>query len=175
MMQQWYNCPKCGLQVAFGTGFCGNCGNQLNWPAQQQQRNYQQQTPQGSWEVSQEQNTSGRGNQAIFPNEIKHWNWGAFLLTWIWGIVNNTWISLLCLIPGVWLVMCFILGAKGNEWAWQNKRWDSINHFQKTQRTWAHWGIGINILFVVILLIVIGFVFLIFWTVVFGIIKGIQF
>lgn len=41
-MQQWYQCPGCGAQVAFGTSFCGNCGLQLNWPAQQQP----QQTPQ---------------------------------------------------------------------------------------------------------------------------------
>jgi hypothetical protein len=34
-MQQWYQCPTCGGQVAFGTRFCGNCGVQLNWPTQQ--------------------------------------------------------------------------------------------------------------------------------------------
>jgi hypothetical protein len=35
-MQQWYQCPRCGAPVAFGTRFCGNCGTQLNWPTQQQ-------------------------------------------------------------------------------------------------------------------------------------------
>ena len=35
-MQQWYQCPRCGAQVAFGAGFCNNCGTQLNWPTQQQ-------------------------------------------------------------------------------------------------------------------------------------------
>lgn len=35
-MQQWYQCPNCGGQVAFGMRFCGSCGTQLNWPAQQQ-------------------------------------------------------------------------------------------------------------------------------------------
>jgi len=35
-MQQWYQCPRCGVQVAFGARFCGNCGMQLNWLAQQQ-------------------------------------------------------------------------------------------------------------------------------------------
>jgi len=35
-MQQWYQCPQCGGQVAFGVGFCNNCGTQLNWPTQQQ-------------------------------------------------------------------------------------------------------------------------------------------
>lgn len=36
MMQQWYQCPTCGGQVAYGTRFCVNCGVQLNWPTQQQ-------------------------------------------------------------------------------------------------------------------------------------------
>lgn len=37
-MQQWYQCPGCGAQIAFGAGFCNNCGMQLNWPTQQQQQ-----------------------------------------------------------------------------------------------------------------------------------------
>ena len=35
-MQQWYQCPRCGAQVAFGARFCTNCGTQLNWSTQQQ-------------------------------------------------------------------------------------------------------------------------------------------
>jgi len=35
-MQQQYQCSNCGAQVAFGTGFCGNCGFPLDWPTQQQ-------------------------------------------------------------------------------------------------------------------------------------------
>jgi hypothetical protein len=34
------------------------------------------------------------------PAEIRLWNWGAFLLNWIWGIGNQTYIALLALIPG---------------------------------------------------------------------------
>jgi hypothetical protein len=33
------------------------------------------------------------------PPEIDRWNWGAFLLNWIWGVGNNTFIGLLTLIP----------------------------------------------------------------------------
>lgn len=71
------------------------------------------------------------------PPEVRGWNWGAFFLTWIWGIFNNVWIAFLSLIPVVHLVMCFILGAKGNEWAWQSKQWDSVEHFHSVQRKWA--------------------------------------
>jgi hypothetical protein len=86
---------------------------------------------------------------AVIPPEIKGWNWGAFLLNWIWGIGNRTYIALLCLIPFVNLIMIFVLGAKGNEWAWRNKRWESIDAFKRTQRKWV-WAwliiIGIAIL-----------------------------
>ena len=74
------------------------------------------------------------------PPEIDRWNWGAFLLNWIWGIGNNTYIALLTLIPFVGLVMPFVLGAKGSAWAWRNGRWDSVAHFRRVQRQWAIWG-----------------------------------
>jgi hypothetical protein len=85
------------------------------------------------------------------PAEINRWNWGAFLLSWIWGVGNNTYIALLALIPFVGLVMHFVLGAKGSAWAWRNGHWDSIEHFKRVQRKWAMWGaiiwIGALVLF----------------------------
>jgi hypothetical protein len=74
------------------------------------------------------------------PAEIDRWNWGAFLLNWIWGIGNNTFIALLTFVPFLGLVMPFVLGAKGSAWAWRNGRWDSIAHFKRVQRLWAIWG-----------------------------------
>lgn len=82
-------------------------------------------------------NTSGQGAAAVLPAEISGWNWGAMLLNWIWGIGNKTWIALLMFVPVVNLVMFFVLGAKGNEWAWRNKKWDSVEHFRAVQRKWA--------------------------------------
>lgn len=86
-------------------------------------------------------NTSGHGPAAIVPDEVKRWNWGAFFLTWIWGIGNSTWIALLCLVPFVNLVMPFVLGAKGNEWAWRNRPWLGVAEFHKTQKIWAVVGL----------------------------------
>jgi hypothetical protein len=89
------------------------------------------------------------GANTPVPEEIRGWNWGGFLLTWIWGIGNNVWISLIALLSFIpWiglvieLVMRIILGVRGNEWAWQRKKWDSIEHFKKTQRTWMWWGVS---------------------------------
>jgi hypothetical protein len=78
------------------------------------------------------------------PPEIDRWNWGAFLLNWIWGVGNNTFIALLTLVPLVGtFIMPFVLGAKGSGWAWRNGRWDSVEHFKRVQRSWAIWGIVI--------------------------------
>lgn len=78
---------------------------------------------------------------AEIPAEIDRWNWGAFLLTWIWGVGNGVFISLLVFVPffGI-LIMPFVLGAKGSAWAWRNRRWDSVEHFKRAQRLWAIWG-----------------------------------
>ncbi len=88
-----------------------------------------------------ESNTSGHGVAAVLPPEIDRWNWGAFLLNWVWGIGNNTFVALLMFVPVVNLVMPFVLGVKGSAWAWRNKRWESVDHFKRVQRLWAIWGI----------------------------------
>lgn len=106
-------------------------------------------------------NTSGQGAASVLPEELKGWNWGAFFLNWIWGIGNNVWIALVSLVLGlIWMI---VLGIKGNEWAWQHKKWDSIEHFKKTQRTWKKWGfilfiigIAISILYAVIAIILVA-------------------
>ena len=110
------------------------------------------------------ENTSGLGKAAIVPYEIKGWNWGAFLMTWIWGIGNKVWIALIVFIPVPFLalIMCFVLGAKGNEWAWQRKVWASVEDFKRTQRTWRNWGIG---LLIVSLIVYALFFILGIWTV----------
>jgi hypothetical protein len=77
------------------------------------------------------------------PPEIDRWNWGAFLLNWIWGVGNNTYIALLTFIPLFGIVWIFVLGAKGSRWAWRNGRWDSVEHFKRVQRRWAIWGVVI--------------------------------
>ena len=74
---------------------------------------------------------------AELPQELRGWNWGAFLLNWIWGLGNRTFIALLALIPGVNLIVMVVLGVKGSEWAWRNNKWYNAKHFRQTQRNWA--------------------------------------
>ena len=108
-------------------------------------------------------NTSGQGKTGSVPPEIAGWNWGAFLLGWIWGVGHDVWISLVCLMPGINIVFAFVLGAKGNQWAWQNRKWDSVEHFKKRQRTWAWVGLALAILWVLLVLLFIAWMAWIYW------------
>ena len=72
------------------------------------------------------------------PADLDRWNWGAFGLTWIWGIANRTPAAWLVLVPVAgWIGMPFVLGLKGNVWAWRNRRWPDVATFERAQRSWA--------------------------------------
>ncbi|MCX6000840.1 MAG: hypothetical protein NTU41_15010 [Chloroflexi bacterium] len=100
-------------------------------------------------------NTSGQGRLAVAPPEVRGWNWGAFFLTWIWGIGHGVWISLVCLIPYVNIVFAFVLGAKGNQWAWQSRQWESVDRFKKTQRIWAWVGLVVFLVGLALMVVLI--------------------
>lgn len=103
-------------------------------------------------------NNSGNGEAAVLPEELKGYNWGAFLLNWIWGIGNKTYITLLsfivAFIPFVGgfaaLGMAIWFGFKGNEWAWQNKHFESLEHFKSNQKKWTIAGIIVTIVSIVV-------------------------
>ena len=82
--------------------------------------------------------------------ELKNkFNWGAFFLTWIWGLVNNTYITLIALpisfIPKLGgllnLLLAIYFGIKGNEWALKNKKFKSELYFLKFQKIIAIIGL----------------------------------
>lgn len=86
--------------------------------------------------------------QKPVPPEIAgKFNWGAFLVNWIWGLGNNTYLPLIIIpvsfipvlgsIASLGLAIWF--GTKGNEWAWQNKQWESVEHFTRVQQLWVRW------------------------------------
>jgi hypothetical protein len=63
-----------------------------------------------------------------------------------WGIKNRTWVALWTLIPIVALPVMFVLGARGSEWAWRNRQWQSVEEFKRTQRSWSWYGLIVLIL-----------------------------
>lgn len=106
---------------------------------------------------------SGRGEDSVIPDEIVGWNWGAAGLTFIWGITYNVWLSLLSFVPVLGFFWWIVLGIKGNEWAWEQTQWQSVVHFQQTQRKWMSWGIAALVLsFIATLLPFLFFVFVLF-------------
>jgi len=105
-------------------------------------------------------NTSDDIKQPAMPAAVKRWNWGAFLMTWIWGLGNGTYVALLALLPVVNIVMAVILGIIGGRWAWKNRRWESIEQFTRVQGLWTAFGFGLLVgcllilAFVIVLLVV---------------------
>ena len=109
-----------------------------------------------------ENNSSGEGKEAEVPIEIQGWNWGAFLLSWIWGIGNNTYRAFWVFFPFVNFFMAIALGLKGNEWAWRHRKWESVEHFKQVQRKWAKAGlifVGVMFIFAFIMVFGIGSLF----------------
>ncbi len=92
-----------------------------------------------------------------FPEKINQFNWGAFILTPIWGVFNNTpiacFVIVLGFIPYIGILLSFLFalycGMNGNEWAWKNKEWENTNHFHNVQRKWAQAGIFIEIITII--------------------------
>lgn len=107
----------------------------------------------------------------VLPKEIQKFNWGAFFLTWIWGLGNRSYITLFAfLVYGVALVfrvfgvfiplsLAFAIycGVMGNEWAFKNKTWESVEHFNRVQKRWSVAGV---IFFITTRLLTILLVFL---------------
>ena len=91
------------------------------------------------------------------PQEIQGWNWGAFLMPGLWVFPNQVWVGLLCMIPFFGLPIPFVLGAKGNVWAWRSRQWKSLQDFKAHQRAWAIaggsiWGSLIGLYIVAVML-----------------------
>ncbi len=153
-------CIQCGAQLKERDLFCTQCGALVNNSGENTQENIgiKKDEPtrlKDRYTSAGFVNQSGQGKNVAVPSEIKQWNWGAFLLSWIWGIGNNTWIALLVFLPIFNIVMPFVLGAKGSEWAWKNKQWESVEHFKVVQAKWAKWGL-------IVVLLLITFVFSIY-------------
>ncbi len=134
-------CQQCGKVNQDMAKFCSQCGNSLNQveahPFIESVADQIDSAP-----------MSIQRNQVRIPPGVKGWSWGAFVFGWFWAVCNKTWIGLLALLPGIGFVMHIILGFKGREWAWQNDQWDSVEHFQKVQRRWSLWAIGIVLVFI---------------------------
>jgi prepilin-type processing-associated H-X9-DG protein len=85
------------------------------------------------------------------------WCWGAFGLSWIWGIGNRVWLSFLCMVPYVGPIFGIWLAIAGHKLAWQNRRFESFQQYRDTMRVWNTWGLAI---FMISLLPILAGIFL---------------
>ena len=97
------------------------------------------------------------------PKDIKYnFNWGAFLGTWIWGLLNKCytplWMLLLWVTP-LGFPFSLICGFKGNEWALKNQNWESESKFRKTQDKQSTFFIVLNFIVVPMLMYILMVVY----------------
>lgn len=106
--------------------------------------------------------TSQETNNIQEPKCLHKFSVGAFFLNGIWGICHEVWLSLLCFIPYVNIVMAIVLGFKGNQWAWEMKKGSmTAEKFDKQQSSWAIAGwsvfaLGVSVVrFIIVFIIVL--------------------
>ncbi len=149
-------CPACGEEILDVAKKCKFCGEVLD----------------GSANL----NTYRRPYKPL-PYELQRFNWGAFGFTWLWGIFNNSYLTfwymasvLLMFVPyvGYFAPLGFAIwfGIKGNEWAWNNKNWDSVEHFNSVQINWAKAAICLAVWIVITSIFII--ITLVVWSLYFA-------
>ena len=138
-------CPYCAELIPQNATFCSICETSLT-------ENLSNRVPCIDYT-----NTAKCISNNETPQNIKQWNWGAFWLSWIWGIGNKSFKTFFALIPYFGFIWMFVCGAKGNQWAWENKQWASIEDYNNTQRKWA--VIGNSLAVLSLILVVTLFIF----------------
>ena len=91
-------------------------------------------------------------------SEIFKFNWGAMFGTWIWGLINKSYITLLSIplfFTTGFIPFMIICGIKGNEWAYKTDYRKSVYEFKMTQIKWAAAGFLIQIILPAVVLFVV--------------------
>ena len=88
-------------------------------------------------------------------NYLNKFNWGAFMLSFLWAIGNKAYLGLLVLIPFFNIIWIFVCGFKGNRWAWENNNYRDIEEFKRVQETWNRAGLVALIIYAVIIVLYI--------------------
>lgn len=131
-------CSKCQKENPDSAKYCLNCANDLN--------NIAENSANGA-------NDSGTGANAKLPEELKGVNFGAFFLAVLWSVFNKYYLGLLSLIPFFGFFYTIAMLVKGNEWAWQNRKFRSVEEFKSVQKAWTVWGFVFFILSIIFLVI----------------------
>lgn len=84
------------------------------------------------------------------------WNWGGFFFHWIFSVCHKVYWPLIALVFPIAVPVIMIIAAmNGNKWAWNSRRWESLEECKRVQLQWRNWGLGIYTgLFVFFLLMI---------------------
>lgn len=131
-----------------------------NTPAPPQQPGVWPPPPGVASPYEQTENTSGMKGAVPPQLAALKWNWGAFLLSFLWTVNHRmTWgwgilvLSLLGRIPGIGLLfsiavlgVSIYLGLNGHKLGWQNRRFEGgVAQYFEVQNAWMKWGIGVTV------------------------------
>lgn len=94
------------------------------------------------------------------PNFLDSWNWGAFSLSWLWGIFHGIYWPILVIAcnfipyvgPIIGLGVCVYLGMNGNKMAWDifvTKNKGDVFDFTQKQSKWNMAGIVVFVIVII--------------------------
>lgn len=91
------------------------------------------------------------GPMPFDPNAFPKFNWGAFLMGWIWGLNHKKPITLIEIpvsfvlsgLGGLGFRIWF--GIVGYQWAWESGRFATYEECRKCQAVWGWWGLGLTV------------------------------
>lgn len=87
--------------------------------------------------------TKGKITSEKPVDNVVKFNWGAMFGTWIWGLINKSYVTLwaipLFFTCGGFFVFALICGLKGNEWAYAKQKDKSLEDFHKSQTVQTAW------------------------------------
>lgn len=101
------------------------------------------------------------GNDVTEMDRLGGWNWGAFLMGWIWLVAMKPLYGVIGLVAGMFGLGLFVniyLGIKGNQLAWAHRPFKDREEFNQVMRAWTVWGV--IILVGSIVLAILGFILL---------------
>lgn len=171
MPNETKNCPFCGEEIMATAKKCKHCGE---WLEKQEENLETKECPVCGESIPANAITCKHCGEKIegqnninknivsdeLPSELKQYNWGAFLIAFIWGWFNGmpknisviatvlwvaSWIPVINILTSIgYFGLSIWAGTQGNQWAWNYKKWDSVESFNKYQQKWVVFPLAIS-------------------------------
>jgi hypothetical protein len=92
-------------------------------------------------------NTSGTGKSAELPPQARGWNFAGFVPFGLFAFSHQLPLLGVLGVFAMWMgplyyILGFIIGFKGKEWAWQYRKFSSVQQYEKTIEAWNKAGVA---------------------------------